>query len=918
MQHICNIQRVYLYFSTKPTEIHLSIHTTQAENKTLKILIFLPLFIIPLIVGIILFAMIESYNYTIFSSLDTLKEHLYTQEEKKLQLKVINISNSIEYQISILKTEVQQHVKERVYLAHKIATSIYEEYKDTAREQEIQRQIKSALKPLLWNNEESYIWIVDYEGVLHHAPKYLEKHFGKSILDFEDVTGRKVIQEEIALAKNNGEGFLWDFFFKPNTKEKQQYEQLAFVKAFGHYNWYFGSSEYFDTAQKKSNEALLKEIRQINTTHKNNMYVFDKKGTIIVDEMQLEGHTLTNEKTKELRDYFLKELKDLDHVYVSHEHPNPLTGKLEKRMDFLRSVPGTDWVIGSGFDFFEIEKLVQKTHTEVKSKLERKIQELIYLAVFIVLISLFISYYIVKKVHSYFIDYRKKVDQSNIAQRNNMEQINILLQESNEMHRELQKANDLFSEHVISSHADSMGAITFVSQALCKISGFSKEELLGQAHSILRHPDMPSSTFKELWDTIQSGETWTGEIKNKTKTGGYYWTEAIIIPDQDSTGKIIGYQSIRQDITPHKAKEDFMAIMSHELRTPLNSILGFSSILGKNKKLGAKELSYAQKIHSSGKHLLEMIASILDLSKIKNGNFALDPIALNLNTMLQDLSSTVEGLTTKKKITFKRNISENIEGEFFADATRIKQILFNLLSNAIKFTPDEGEVSLDMDYADGILSIIVTDNGIGISKDAQDKIFEPFKQADQSTTRQYGGTGLGLSITQNLVHLMHGSINLESKEGEGSTFSVKIQIEKAQTKDTLESISQVIESKENTLQGHILIAEDNQTNKMLLKMLVEDFGLTCDTVDDGLQALKVYDPAKHKILLTDENMPIMSGIESMKKIREKYKEKCGPIIVITANALKGDKEKFLEAGMDHYVSKPIDEDELYKAIRKFL
>ena len=208
--------------------------------------------------------------------------------------------------------------------------------------------------------------------------------------------------------------------------------------------------------------------------------------------------------------------------------------------------------------------------------------------------------------------------------------------------------------------------------------------------------------------------------------------------------------------------------------------------------------------------------------------------------------------------------------------------------------------------------------GVVQNKETQDKVFEPFTQADGSTTRKYGGTGLGLSITQDLVTLMNGKIKLESSEGVGTTFKVTLPLEKLhqELEDSQNQLSE--ENTEDNLSGHILIVEDNKTNQMLVKMLIEDFGLTCDIANDGLEAVAIYQPQKHQVVLMDENMPNMNGIEAMLSIKDKYKEKTTPIIALTANAMQGDRERFLNLGMDGYVSKPIKEKQLYEALKEFL
>jgi CheY-like chemotaxis protein len=237
------------------------------------------------------------------------------------------------------------------------------------------------------------------------------------------------------------------------------------------------------------------------------------------------------------------------------------------------------------------------------------------------------------------------------------------------------------------------------------------------------------------------------------------------------------------------------------------------------------------------------------------------------------------------------------------------------MSNAIKFTPRGKNIIVSASYKNNKLSVIVADEGIGLSKDVQKKIFEPFKQADNSTTRKYGGTGLGLSIVLNLVEQMNGEIKIDSIEGKGSKFEIVLFIEKVNyMQSKLKELDKIIKNK---LNGHILVAEDNKTNQMLIGILLEELGLSYETVDDGIQAVEKFDNDKFDVVLMDENMPNLNGTEAMKEIRKLHGNKV-PIIALTANAMSGDKEKFLAAGMDGYISKPIDDDKLYNMLKSFL
>ena len=480
----------------------------------------------------------------------------------------------------------------------------------------------------------------------------------------------------------------------------------------------------------------------------------------------------------------------------------------------------------------------------------------------------------------------------------------------------LNKSLISFGDNVIASNTDLYGNITYASQALCHISGYTQEELVSQSHNILRHPDMPKELYAEMWHTIKNEQTWIGEIKNRKKNGGFYWVQTTVFPDYDFNKNLIGYSSIRHDITAQKAKEEFFSNMSHELRTPLNAIVGFVNILQKELS-NLTHQNYLEYIGSSAQQLLKLINDILDLSKIHHGDFTIDEHEFHAYDNFVKYIPRFDGTLSGKNITFEHHISQNLQGVFLGDWLRISQIIMNLISNAIKFTPKGGTITLNADYKDDNLILTVIDTGIGMHPDVQDKIFKPFVQADGSTTRKYGGTGLGLSITQKLIEMMMGSLKLQSEENKGSTFSITIPMQKLSDDLHVQESSCEI-TLHSPLTGKVLVAEDNMLNQTLIKLYLEKFGLECDIAEDGQEALDMYDPCLHQLILMDENMPNMNGTISMHRIREKHQNKCGPIIAVTANVMKGDKERFLAEGMDAYLAKPLDENELYEVLAKFL
>jgi signal transduction histidine kinase/CheY-like chemotaxis protein/HPt (histidine-containing phosphotransfer) domain-containing protein len=478
-----------------------------------------------------------------------------------------------------------------------------------------------------------------------------------------------------------------------------------------------------------------------------------------------------------------------------------------------------------------------------------------------------------------------------------------------------------------------------------------------------------------------------------------------------------------------EAKSTFLANISHEIRTPLNAIIGFSEVLSNSNELDTKSLKYAGIIQTSANSLLSIINDILDISKIENGNFEIKKEPMNLKIITEEVTELFSKKAYEKSISLILNLEGNVPYKILSDSLRIKQVLSNLLSNAIKFTPENGEITLNIllieqNSAKAKIRFEVIDTGIGIEKEKQNTVFKPFMQIDHKANRAFEGTGLGLSISSHIVEALNSKILLESEINKGSKFYFEVEFdiyEKNKNEETLDlkfyvtnkdeklflhlktyllnfgTISYNIEdcdtviysdikSKEDlerlrtqvidkpilillkndkildlTLEknekilslpyygtkikeilqnitkdsnitldkkvetknfsGKVLIAEDNKTNQELISHLMTDLNLDYEIKDNGLEAYEAYKQNKYDLVLMDINMPVLDGIESFKKIRAYENEnnlKATPVIAITANAIKGDKERFLELGMDAYLSKPINSEKLHDILQKYL
>ena len=374
-----------------------------------------------------------------------------------------------------------------------------------------------------------------------------------------------------------------------------------------------------------------------------------------------------------------------------------------------------------------------------------------------------------------------------------------------------------------------------------------------------------------------------------------------------------------------KVKSTFLANMSHEIRTPLNSIIGFSELLTNNSDIDESAKKYSSIIEESAKSLLTIINDILDISKIESGNFDINIKQMNIHEVCRNVFELFSNKADDKKITFTFNINKDIPTCLLSDGIRIRQVLSNLISNAIKFTNENGEIDFKVSFIQEKnnlikLRFLVKDSGIGIPSTKLANIFEPFIQVDNESNRKYEGTGLGLSISSHIIKLLGSKIEILSEIDAGSSFWFDLELK------TCNASMNLIQEEEQIVfndkySGEILVAEDNTLNQELIKYILESLGLNYKIVANGKDAINEYKNGAYNLILMDINMPIVDGIESFNQIREYEKSNNLvniPIIALTANVIKGDKEKFLNLGMNGYLTKPIDMNELKNIFAVYL
>lgn len=380
-----------------------------------------PMLLIPLMVVLIAFIVIDAEKNRLESSLSYMEQNNIDMVKSTIQSKVDSIVDLADYRKKAIKEELHDRIQQRVEDAYQIATALYKRYSPSQSEQEVKTLIIEALRPLVWNNGESFIWILDFDGVFQLAPAYLRHLEGESIIDFKDATGREVIKEEIEITRSKGQGFLWDTFTRSSIGTDEQFEQLAFVKAVGFYNWYMGSAEFLDIATKKSDQRLLFEISQLNNAGGHDFFVIDTKGALLLSNTRpdLIGLTYDESKHKHLKQLYTRILSAINNpqqsAFIEYQWLNPEKGDLEQKVSYMKAVPDSDWVIGSGFYPKDIARALQPQIVESAKSNQKKLDWLLNMAFWGFVASILASVLLSFMVYRLLVGYRSEVDEKNHA-----------------------------------------------------------------------------------------------------------------------------------------------------------------------------------------------------------------------------------------------------------------------------------------------------------------------------------------------------------------------------------------------------------------------------------------------------------------------------------------------------------------------
>ncbi len=501
----------------------------------------------------------------------------------------------------------------------------------------------------------------------------------------------------------------------------------------------------------------------------------------------------------------------------------------------------------------------------------------------------------------------------------------------------------ILGQHTMLLLTNAQGQILKASPAFCRASGYAMSELQHSELPSLHAPSFGAEWWSKLWRMVSAGRVWRGQICNLNKAGQTYWVDVHAMPVSSQTGHIEGVFLLEVDITAYRqleqelrrgkeeaeaataAKGQFLAAMSHDIRTPMNAILGLLKLL-QSTELSTRQNEYAVKAEGAARSLLGLINDILDFSKVEAGKLVLDPQAFLVERLMRDLSVILSANVGKKQVELLFDIDPELPPALVADAMRLQQVLINLGGNAIKFT-ETGEVvvSLRLMAYQGDCALVrfaVRDTGIGVAQENVKHIFEQFSQAERSTTRRFGGTGLGLAICQHFVHLMGGTIQVESRLGVGSEFFFEISLPVAEASAVDDNL--LLPNLSDNKSLRVLLVDDNLTALQLLADICRSLGWVVDVASSGHQAVallnrSVTQQKAYDLAIVDDQMPGMSGWETVRCIRQRELQPPCHLLLVTANNHQNwfERSTAEQAWVNGVLTKPVTASTLFDAVVRY-
>lgn len=885
---------------------------------------------------------------------------LLESAQERIKDQVLSVVQYIDYMQSIIEERTRESLQEKVASAYELAMHLYTQNKDSMPREELEALIRESLRPLRFNNGRGYYFILRTSGVNVLLPVTPTQE-GTNFLLAPDREKRTAAKELIALGEKKHEGFYHYKWAKPDNLE-QNHRKVSYIKLFEPYQWIIGAGEYLDEIEKQVQEEVLDRIGGISYGKDSYIFIFNFEERILshIDESFQDAALQNYEDSQGVRvtGQLLKASQRPDGGFVYYSWKKPSTGQELPKLAYAKAYEKWRWVIGAGVYLDDLEARFEAAKVDFfHYALEKAF-------ILLAAVSLgFLASFFLLRSHANKI--RRSLDVVHDSFENSFTSSKPIQLDKiafSELQSLARNANIIISEHLDAEHdraklhqeildlynnapcgyhsLDADGVIIRINDTELNMLGYTREEVVGKLTFKDISPPQSHGIYELTFPVLQNEgylknvETWVKKkdgtvidvIINATTVvdhnGDFLHTRTTLIDVSEI--KAIERELLKEKIRAeeaNQAKSEFLANMSHELRTPLNGLIGMLQVI----KLTTRDhdlLNYAKTAIRAGNRLTNLLSDILDLSRIEAGKMKIreEPF------LFADVLNAVEELfgppARQAGLDFTIASDERIPATLIGDEQRLRQVLFNLVGNAVKFT-SKGAVTLAASFIPSSANefrvlFTVSDTGVGIPQEQIDLVFEKFSQSETTFTRKFQGAGLGLSITRRLVELMHGNISVESEENAGAVFNISLPFRAA---DALQApmIEEKTPDSPMVQTCSVLVVEDDEVNRNSLIHMLNTQGIAANGVENGQLALSFLRDNRVDVILMDVQMPVLDGVETTKIIRNSSEFQANasiPIIAVTAYAMEGDQQHFLDAGMNGYLAKPVELNELLTAISR--